>query len=84
MTIRPEPPNPCFSPSYTPNMDISELSPTESDRVHRRDRKRVTAMVVDGGNVRRQLEGLRAREWRRQQEQVDKTAATESSEALPG
>jgi hypothetical protein len=65
-------------------MDISELSPTESDRLHRRDRKRVTAMVVDGGNVRRQLESLRAREWRRQQQQVDKTAATEGSEALPG
>jgi hypothetical protein len=65
-------------------MDISELPPTESDRVHRRDRKRVTAMVVDGGNVRRQLEGLRARDWRRrQQEQSDKPAATESTEALP-
>jgi hypothetical protein len=58
-------------------MEMNELPPTESERVRRRDRKHVTAMVVDGGNVRRQLEGLRAREWRRRQEEArlrDQTA----------
>jgi len=67
-------------------MDNSELPPTESDRVHRRDRKRMTAMVVDGGNMRRQLEALRARAWRRRQqerEQLEKMPATESGEATP-
>jgi len=51
-------------------MEMNELPPAESERVRRRDRKHVTAMVVDGGNVRRQLEALRAREWRRRQEEA--------------
>lgn len=40
---------------------MDELTPTESERARRRDRKRVTRMVVDGGNLRRQLESLRRR-----------------------
>jgi hypothetical protein len=67
-------------------MDSSELPPTESDRVRRRDRKRVTAMVVDGGNVRRQLEWLQARAWQRRQqerEQLHKSPPSQSSETRP-
>ena len=38
---------------------MSDLSPTEAERARRRDRKRVTRMVVNGGNLRRQLESIR-------------------------
>ena len=40
---------------------MDELTATEAERARRRDRKRVTSMVVDGGNLRRQLESLRLR-----------------------
>ncbi|MHB1576750.1 MAG: hypothetical protein ACYCX9_09610 [Candidatus Dormibacteria bacterium] len=40
---------------------MDELTATEAERARRRDRKRVTRMVVDGGNLRRQLESLRLR-----------------------
>ena len=38
-----------------------ELPLTEAARDQRRDRKRVTRMVVDGANLRRQLKALQAR-----------------------
>lgn len=38
-----------------------EVPAAEAARDQRRDRKRVTRMVVDGGNLRRQLEALQAR-----------------------
>ena len=37
------------------------LPAAEAARDRRRDRKRVTRMVVDGGNLRRQLQALQAR-----------------------
>lgn len=39
----------------------NELPVTEAARAQRRDQKRVTGMVVDGGNLRRQLKALQAR-----------------------
>ncbi|HUY09201.1 MAG TPA: hypothetical protein VMW80_07085 [Candidatus Dormibacteraeota bacterium] len=44
---------------------MEELNPAEQERVRRRDRKRVTPMVVDGGNLRRQVQALRERAFRR-------------------
>lgn len=44
---------------------MDELHPAEQERVRRRDRKRVTRMVVDGGNLRRQVQALRERAFRR-------------------
>ncbi|MHB1501744.1 MAG: hypothetical protein ACYCYK_11365 [Candidatus Dormibacteria bacterium] len=40
---------------------MDDMPPSEGERVRRRDRKRVTRMIVDGGNLRRQLESLRRR-----------------------
>lgn len=37
------------------------LPAAEAARARRRDRKRVTRMVVDGGNLRRQVQALQAR-----------------------
>jgi hypothetical protein len=42
-----------------------EVFPSERERVRRRDRKRVTAMVVDGAGIRRQAMALAARSRRR-------------------
>ncbi|HVB53000.1 MAG TPA: hypothetical protein VNF24_02255 [Candidatus Acidoferrales bacterium] len=44
---------------------MDELNPVERERVRRRDRKRITKMVVDGGNLRRQVQALRERAIRR-------------------
>ncbi|HEY6537561.1 MAG TPA: hypothetical protein VI138_00800 [Candidatus Dormibacteraeota bacterium] len=44
---------------------MEELDPPERERARRRDRKRVTKMVVDGGNLRRQVAALRERARRR-------------------
>ncbi|MGC2192764.1 MAG: hypothetical protein WA751_10575 [Candidatus Dormiibacterota bacterium] len=44
---------------------MDELNPAEQERVRRRDRKRITKMVVDGGNLRRQVQALRERAFRR-------------------
>jgi hypothetical protein len=40
---------------------MDDLAPTQAERARRRDRKRVTRMVIDGGNLRRQLESLSLR-----------------------
>ncbi|MHB1524935.1 MAG: hypothetical protein ACYCZN_01420 [Candidatus Dormibacteria bacterium] len=49
-----------------------ELPPAEAARDQRRDRKRVTRMVVDGGNLRRQMEALQARaEKKRERHSLD-------------
>ena len=42
-----------------------EVFPSERERDRRRDRKRVTAMVVDGAGIRRQAMALAARSRRR-------------------
>jgi hypothetical protein len=42
-----------------------EVFPAEQERARRRDRKRVTAMVVDGAGIRRQAMALAARSRRR-------------------
>ncbi len=42
-----------------------EVFPSERERDRRRDRKRVTAMVVDGAGIRRQAMALAARLQRR-------------------
>ncbi len=51
--------------------DLEDLAPGEAQRAKRRDRKRVTRMVVDGGNLLRQVEALRARSERRRQGSAD-------------
>ncbi len=53
---------------------MDELDPAERERLRRRDRKRVTEMVVDGGNLRRQVQALRDRAIRRRdQAKAEKT-----------
>ncbi|NNM97487.1 MAG: hypothetical protein HKL89_07775 [Candidatus Dormibacteraeota bacterium] len=52
--------------------DLEDLAPGEAQRAKRRDRKRVTRMVVDGGNLLRQVEALRARSERRRQGSADR------------
>ncbi|MGC8473784.1 MAG: hypothetical protein ACP5PW_05170 [Candidatus Dormibacteria bacterium] len=42
-----------------------DVFPSERERDRRRDRKRVTAMVVDGAGIRRQALALAARSRRR-------------------
>ncbi len=42
-----------------------EIFPPERERDRRRDRKRVTAMVVDGAGIRRQAMALAAKSRRR-------------------
>ncbi len=42
-----------------------EIFPAERERDRRRDRKRVTAMVVDGAGIRRQTMALAGRSRRR-------------------
>jgi hypothetical protein len=42
-----------------------EVFPSERERDRRRDRKRVTAMVVDGAGIRRQSMALAERSRRR-------------------
>ena len=42
-----------------------EVFPSERERDRRRDRKRVTAMVVDGAGIRRQAMALAERSRRR-------------------
>ncbi|MGH7642563.1 MAG: hypothetical protein ACRENX_06050 [Candidatus Dormibacteria bacterium] len=44
---------------------MDELNPAERERVRRRDRRRITKMVVDGGNLRKQIQALRERALRR-------------------
>jgi hypothetical protein len=53
-------------------LDMEELGPRERERLRRRDRKRITRMVIDGGNLRRQLQALaqRAQARRRQRSAV--------------
>jgi len=53
--------------------DLEDLAPGEAQRAQRRDRKRVTRMVVDGGNLLRQVEALRARAERRRQGSADRS-----------
>jgi len=53
--------------------DLEDVAPSEAQRAQRRDRKRVTRMVVDGGNLRRQLEALRARAEARRQGRADRS-----------
>jgi len=53
--------------------DLEDLAPGEAQRAKRRDRKRVTRMVVDGGNLLRQVEALRARSERRRQGSSDRS-----------
>ncbi|HUY57389.1 MAG TPA: hypothetical protein VMV12_06135 [Candidatus Micrarchaeaceae archaeon] len=43
---------------------MDELNPGERGRIRRRDRKRITKMIVDGGNLRRQVHALRERALR--------------------
>jgi len=52
----------------TTMLEMEELEPRERERLRRRDRKRITRMVMDGGNLRRQLQALaqRAQVRRRQ------------------
>ncbi|MHB8324506.1 MAG: hypothetical protein ACYDEA_10325 [Candidatus Dormibacteria bacterium] len=44
---------------------MDDLEPPERERVRRRDRKRRTEMVVNGGNLRRQMQALAERARRR-------------------
>jgi hypothetical protein len=44
---------------------MDDIGPPERERVRRRDRKRITKMVVNGGNLRRQVQALRERAFRR-------------------
>jgi hypothetical protein len=42
-------------------VELGELAPAEAVRDQRRDRKRKTAMVVDGGDIRKLLLARRAK-----------------------
>ena len=46
------------------DLEMDELNPEERERIRRRDRKRITKMIVDGGNLRRQVQALRERALR--------------------